>query len=325
MQHHDHEPEPSPEERTEVLPPTRRRRGFLVGFLGALLLLAGAYVGVAYYLSTKVPATATVGGVDVGGLSPEAAAAKVESEVAKLESEPVKVTVAEESFTLDPDRSGLRIDTAATLDGLTGFTLDPRALYDHVSGSFERDFVLKIDQDALSKAVSGAAAGIDKDPVEGTVAFTDGKLDIVEPVDGLAVDVAGTTERISAVWPHQRDIEGAGGPVGPRPGHGFAAFKSSSPTRRSPAAHGQGREDSESSAQVVTALSATSPGAVTRRSTEVLTPLVGRPGGVRCAPRPQGRQGHLQRHRGLGRAVADRRQHRGGRPGGRGARRAAHR
>ncbi|HHU08832.1 MAG TPA: hypothetical protein GXZ60_02270 [Intrasporangiaceae bacterium] len=263
-----------------MLPPTRRRRGFLVGFLGALLLLAGAYVGVAYYLSTKVPATATVGGVDVGGLSPEAAAAKVESEVAKLESEPVKVTVAEESFTLDPDRSGLRIDTAATLDGLTGFTLDPRALYDHVSGSFERDFVLKIDQDALSKAVSGAAAGIDKDPVEGTVAFTDGKLDIVEPVDGLAVDVAGTTERISAVWPHQRDIEGAGGPVGPRtPATAFAAFKSEFADKAlaGPLTVKVGEDSFEiPAAQVVTALSATvADGAVTPAvDEEVLTPLV---------------------------------------------------
>lgn len=201
------------------------RRRWLLGLVAGLLVLAGAYVGLAYYLSLTVPANAVVGGVDVGGETPEEAARLVESGAALLESEPVVVTVADVSFELDPDRAGLRIDTDATLEGITRFTLDPRALYEHLSGTFERDFVLAVDEDALTAAVTAASESVDREPVEGTVEFADGTVQVVEPVEGLAVDVAGTTERVTAAWPMESAIEGAGGPVEPEtPASAFASF-----------------------------------------------------------------------------------------------------
>ena len=204
---------------------TSRRRRWLPGIVAGVLVLVGAYVGLAYYLSLTVPPNAVVGGVDVGGQSPEEAARLVESEAARLESEPVVVTVADASFELEPDRSGLRIDTDATLDGIATFTLDPRAIYEHLSGSFERDFVLTIDEGALTAAVTTAAEAVDRAPVEGTVAFADGAVQVVEPVEGLAVDVPGTTQRVAAAWPMENALEGAGGPVEPEtPASVFAAF-----------------------------------------------------------------------------------------------------
>jgi vancomycin resistance protein YoaR len=150
----------------------------------------------------------------------------VESEVAKIESDPVVVTVGDASFELEPDRAGLRIDTDATLEGIARFSLDPRDLYEHLSGSFQRDFVLAVDEEALSSAVTAAAESVDRAPVEGTVAFTDGGVEIVEPVPGLAVDAAGTTERVLAAWPMERAVEGDGGPVEPEtPAEVFADFR----------------------------------------------------------------------------------------------------
>lgn len=206
--------------------PRRRRRGWLYGFLGTLAVLLAVYVAGAYYLSTVVPSSAWVGGVDVGGTSPAEAQRLVESEIAKIESQPVAVTVEGETFELDPDRAGLHIDTDATLAGLTHFTLDPRTLYQHISGTLERDFVLDVDQDALTKAIGAGAASIDRDPVEGTVTLADGQATIVEPVEGLAVDVPQTTELVLAQWPTQREIDGVGGRVQPEtPASAFAAFK----------------------------------------------------------------------------------------------------
>lgn len=223
MQPSDLETKPAWGDPESAAPPRRRR--WLGGLVAGLVVLAAAYVGLAYYLSLTVPANAVVGGVDVGGRSPEEAARLVESEAARLESEPVVVTVADASFELTPDRSGLRIDTDATLEGISRFTLDPRALYEHLSGSFERDFVLALDEEALTAAIDGAAAAVERDPVEGTVAFADGTAQIVQPVEGLAVDVAGTMQRVTTQWPGDREIEGAGGPVEPQtPGTVFASF-----------------------------------------------------------------------------------------------------
>src|SRR5690606_2103452 len=211
---------------TESAPPRRRRKGWLYGFLGTLVVLLAAYVGLAYYLSTVVPGSAFVGGVDVGGTSPAEAERRVASQIATLEAQPVTVSLEGESFELDPDRAGLRIDADATLEGLTRFTLDPRAIVEHSSGTTERDCVPAVDQEALTKAVSAGAATVDRDPVEGTVDLVEGEVDVVEPVPGLAVDVAGTTDRILEVWPGERELEAAGGPVEPEtPAAAFAAFR----------------------------------------------------------------------------------------------------
>lgn len=226
MQSTDLETEPAWDDPETDAPPPRRRR-WLLGLLGALVLLAGAYVGLAYYLSLTVPANAVVGGVDVGGEKPEEAARLIEGEIALRESEPVVVTVADASFELDPDRAGLRIDTDATLEGIARFTLNPRDLYEHLSGSFERDFVLAIDEEALSAAVAAAAESIEREPVEGTVEFADGAAQVAQPVEGLAVDVPGTTEIVAGAWPMRSDVEGAGGPVEPEtPVSAFTAFTS---------------------------------------------------------------------------------------------------
>lgn len=227
MQHADTETESTWEEPGVEPAPRRRRRGWLWGFFGTLAVLALAYVGGAYYLSTKVPAHAVVGGVDVGGTSPEEAQRRVESHAAILESEPVVVSLEDTSFELHPDRVGLRIDTDATLAGITGFTLDPRALYEHMSGTFERDLVLDIDEEALTTAVAAGAESIHADPVEGTVEFADGALAMVEPEEGLALDVEATTGRVIDVWPAETEVDGVGGPVEPQtPAPVFAAFKS---------------------------------------------------------------------------------------------------
>ncbi|MGA8045598.1 MAG: VanW family protein [Dermatophilaceae bacterium] len=266
------------DERETDSPPRRRR--LLLGVVAALVLLAGAYVGLAYYLSTTVPARAVVGGVDVGGESPEEAARLVESEVAKIESEPVVVSVGDESFELDPDRAGLRIDTDATLEGIARFTLDPRALYEHLSGTFERDFVLAVDEEALASAIGGAAEGVEREPVEGTVAFADGSVDIVEPVPGLAVDVPGTTDRVLAAWPMERSIEGDGGPVAAQtPATVFAEFREefAEPALAAPLTVRVGEGSFEvPAAQVATALSATvADGTITLAVDDaVLAPLV---------------------------------------------------
>lgn len=223
MPHSDTETETTWEEPA----PRRRRRGWLWGFLGTLAVLALAYVGGAYYLSTKVPTNAVIGGVDVGGTSPEEAQRLVESHVAGIESEPVVVTLEDSSFELEPDRVGLRVDTEETLAGITSFTLDPRSLYEHMSGTFERDLVLDIDEEALGLAVAAGGESIHAEAVEGTVEFVDGELAMVEPREGLALDVEETTQRVIAGWPHETDIAGAGGPVEPQtPQPVFAAFKS---------------------------------------------------------------------------------------------------
>ena len=80
------------------------------GGLAALLLLAGVvFAGSA----NSIPAGVTIAGVEVSGLSPGDAAAKLEARFAEMSDEPVTFTAGGEEFELTPAELDARVDWAA--------------------------------------------------------------------------------------------------------------------------------------------------------------------------------------------------------------------
>ncbi|QIK72836.1 hypothetical protein G7070_11825 [Propioniciclava coleopterorum] len=88
--------------------PRKRRAGRIAAVAGgALVVLLGAGYGVAYAISgnTLAPQT-TVSGVEVGGLDPAAAQAKLTSELGPRASAPLTVAAGEKSVQLTPSNWG---------------------------------------------------------------------------------------------------------------------------------------------------------------------------------------------------------------------------
>lgn len=214
----------------------------LLRMVVAVLVLGAAYVLVAFYFQDRPPAGLSVAGVDVGGLTREAATAELARELAGRTSDPLLVVVApnpaddreqqeEEAapsrLELVPEQAGLGLDLEATLDGTTGLSFDPRVLWSHVAGTpRELPVIGSVDRPALEAALAALAEDYDTDPVEGEVSLTDEGVQVVDSLEGRRLDVATTAEEVAEAWadqvwdeqepaPREREVTGAATSVPP--------------------------------------------------------------------------------------------------------------
>lgn len=179
----------------------RRKRVAVATLIGALTLLIVGYVGAAAWASGRVPSDTTVGGVQVGGLTPAAARAALAKGVAERSAAPVALTAGGKTATIDPAEAGLEVDLDESIADLTGFSLNPVNVIGHLTGGVSRSLATTVDEEKLKAAVTKAAAALAVAPKEGSIAVTGGKVTLVQPVKGQAVEVDPTVEVVASAWP----------------------------------------------------------------------------------------------------------------------------
>lgn len=179
------------------------RRGTVLRLVVSLAVLGGAYVGLCAWVSGHVPASATVGGVRIGGLPRDDAAAAVEKQATVVLATPIVLTVPGSGKTLavEPGKAGLSVDTAASLDGLTGFTLDPRTVWDKLTGSVDLPLLTHADDGVLSAYLERLAPSVQAPGVEGSIGFDGGDVTVALPKPGRALDIAGTKLALRKAFP----------------------------------------------------------------------------------------------------------------------------
>jgi vancomycin resistance protein YoaR len=165
-----------------------------------LVVLAGVYAGAQWMFSDRVPRGTHVAGVDVGGMPAAEAKDRLTEELGPRAAEPIELTAADASTTLDPADAGLRFDAAATVDGLTGFSLDPTRLWAHLTGEDDADPVVDVDRAKLDAAVAQVADALRTEPVDGTVGFADGKAVATPAQDGAALRTDEAADVLADGW-----------------------------------------------------------------------------------------------------------------------------
>ncbi|NYF97522.1 VanW family protein [Janibacter cremeus] len=176
-----------------------------VGFV--ILVLAALYVAAAFYFGDRVPGDTTVEGVTIGGMTKTEARTALREGLTDEASEPVVITVDDEKRTIDPDDAGLSYDYEASLDGLTGFSLNPVNLWAQATGGIERDVEVDVDEEALAAAVDKETEGMDAKPVEGTVKLDGATVKTRASKAGLTVERDELTRDIADGWPDQHEFE----------------------------------------------------------------------------------------------------------------------
>ena len=150
--------------------PAKRRRVWL-WVAAAALVFGVVYVGAALYFSNKIPASTTVAGVKVGGMSREAAQAKLKSELSGRLSQPVKVSIGGKEQTIDPSSIGAKFDAKSTVDSLSGFSLNPLRLWDSMTGGSEVSPTVDVDQAKLRKTVDSLVDASVNTPTNASIEF----------------------------------------------------------------------------------------------------------------------------------------------------------
>ncbi len=184
---------------------SRRRTWLAAGFV--LLILAALYVAAGFYFGDRVPSDTRVGGVQVGGMTQTQARQALADGLADEAAEPVVVSVGKTTRSIDPAEAGLTHDYGASLEGLTGFSLNPVTLWAHVAGGVDRDVEVDVDESRLAKAVDTATKGLDKKPVEGTVKIEDGAVRTTASKPGLSIKRDELTAAIADGWPREHRFE----------------------------------------------------------------------------------------------------------------------
>jgi lipoprotein-anchoring transpeptidase ErfK/SrfK len=172
----------------------------LLSAIALFLLAGGGALAVADdYLAREIlPQGSTVAGLDVSGLTRDQARALVEAQVAQPLAEPVTVTHAGQSFTLDAG-SMIAVDVAGMVD--TAF--EPKAaaalpyrVVDRVLGrptGGDAGVAIALDEEKIARWLDEVAASVDTTPSDATMTVEADKIVVVPSRTGETVDRAATT------------------------------------------------------------------------------------------------------------------------------------
>ena len=178
------------------------RRALLV-----LVLVLGAYVGAAAWAGARTPGGSTVEGVAVGGLDAAAARQRLQAELVPRAAQPITLTAGTGRAQLMAGQAGLGVDAAATIEQLTGFTLDPRSLVQHLLGAGAIAAVTTRDDERLTTAVEVAAKSLDQPLVEGEVTFSAEGAVLRAGQPGRTLDQAATADLVADRWLRVESLE----------------------------------------------------------------------------------------------------------------------
>lgn len=179
------------------------RRGWKRGLAWTgvgVVVLGGLYAGAQWFYADKVPHDTTIAGVEVGGLTSDAALTTLNDTLGKQAKEPIEVKAGDATATLDPAASGLAFDAAATVDRLTSFSLSPAVLWSHIVGGDEEDPTIVVDDAKLDAQIQTLIPTLAIAPVDGSVQFIDGAPVATPATAGSTVDSDTLAAELTSGW-----------------------------------------------------------------------------------------------------------------------------
>ena len=179
---------------------SRRRRLVPAACAAGAAALLLAWGGIAWWTTQHIASGTTVSGVDVSGLSPKKAHERIGKGIGDQLAQPVTLTVGQGSSELVPAKSGISVDTDASVKKLTGFTLNPLTLAQRLGGQ-HTDAVIRVDSTALRGALEDRVDTMANGAVSATVTL-DGTKPVTTPAsNGIGLDVEASLKRIGGTWP----------------------------------------------------------------------------------------------------------------------------
>ena len=179
---------------------SRRRRLIPAACAAGAAALLLAWGGIAWWTTQHIASGTTVSGVDVSGLSPKEAHERIGKGIGDQLAQPVTLTVGQGSSELVPAKSGISVDTDASVKKLTGFTLNPLTLAQRLGGQ-HTDAVIRVDSTALRGALEDRVDTMANGAVSATVTL-DGTKPVITPAsNGIGLDVDASLKQLGGTWP----------------------------------------------------------------------------------------------------------------------------
>lgn len=196
------EPAPPEQKKSEAVAPARRRRLLLA--LGAAALLVLVWGAAAFATTQHIFAGSTVSGVAVGNMSPAQAESTVAGAINAQLGQPVTLVVGSATDTLVPAESGVSVDARASVERLTGFTLNPLTLIGRLRGA-DVDAVTRVDARSLTTALDARLDVLAVGASDAGVTLNGTTPVLVPGSIGTGLDVDSAVTTLSENWPLGRE------------------------------------------------------------------------------------------------------------------------
>jgi vancomycin resistance protein YoaR len=189
-------PPPADEDSGGPRGPWWRRKAVVIP--AAVLGVLGVAYGADLLISSgDIPRHTVVAGVDIGGLSPAAAATTLEEQLAPRVVADHTVVADDVEATLSPATAGIALDVDGTVDAAAEQPLNPWTRLVTIFGDRDVDPVITGDDTALDAQIEAIAAQVDRAPVDATIVLEPSTPSLVEPADGRVLDREGAADAIT--------------------------------------------------------------------------------------------------------------------------------
>ncbi|AXT85739.1 hypothetical protein C6I20_11435 [Aeromicrobium sp. A1-2] len=184
-------------------PSSHRARRFVL----ALAVVVGAlYVGGYFLTGTRMPANATIGGVDVSGMSPSAARSAVDKALSPNVDRPITLEHDKTSFEIEPKDAGLALDVDRSVSEAGGQrSWDPADIVGLFIGDHATAPALDVDDAKLQSTIGTISETVNQDVVEAQITFPKAKPVARQPKPGLVVARADAQTAIRAAYLVEED------------------------------------------------------------------------------------------------------------------------
>lgn len=179
--------------------------GFSRALRWAAVILGGlAVLAFVLYLTTAVrsggtaPPRTSVEGVDISGMTPEAAAAALTTKYGPVAKKRLKVTSDGKTYVVKPAQAGLVLDAAASVKPAFGRTWNPADLIGHLFGATQLPAVVSVDDAAMATQMQSIADAVNQPPENPTLVMKGGEPKLTEGVPGRELDQKATSQALVA-------------------------------------------------------------------------------------------------------------------------------
>ena len=193
---------PAEQKKSEAVAPARRRRLLLA--LGAAALLVLVWGAAAFATTQHIFAGSTVSGVAVGNMSPAQAESAVSEAIGAQLGQPVTLVVGDATDMLVPAESGVSVDARASVERLTGFTLNPLTLVERLRGA-DVDAVTRVDVYSLTTALDARLNILAVGATNAGVTLNGTRPVLSPATTGTGLDVDSAVATLSENWPLGRE------------------------------------------------------------------------------------------------------------------------
>nr|NLI50706.1 hypothetical protein [Propionibacterium sp.] len=196
-------PAPGAADEPGATPRPHRGRRRTLGLAAAGLVAGlGVLYGAGFALTgNTLPTGTTIAGVDVGGLTPADAEARLAEGLAARAEAPVELRAGDLTATRTPAELGLRVDHAASVAAAGGRkSANPLDMIAALAGGRAHDPVVRADPAPLAAELAELAAS-DRTPTDASLVYDGATPRLTPGVEGRTLRTAEAADAVLAVWP----------------------------------------------------------------------------------------------------------------------------